>query len=83
MADALETRRSELEHAIQRYVREAREGGLVLDWVLTVEHDDGEGRRSLLVFPGPTMTAWKALGFATWIHRRLVALAEAVFSAGG
>ena len=83
MAEALDTARSDLEHAIQAYVREATDGGIVLDWVLSVERDDGEGNRSLLVYPGPTLTAWKALGFGTWIYRRLTRLAEVVLDAGG
>ena len=78
---SLNARYRELTEAIQAYVSESMNGGVVTDWTLSVERSDG-AVTSLLVFMSKTMTAWKATGFATWTYKRLNSIAQAVLDAG-
>lgn len=71
-----------LHDAIQTYVAESIQGGVVVDWVLSTEVDHGAVNRSFLIWPSKTMTAWKLHGFAYWSHRKLSDLAQRMMDMG-
>lgn len=74
----LEQCQLDLDRAIQNYVSAVQGPGVVLDWSLSVERDDGEGTRQFLSYLSPTMTGWKLVGFAEWTYTRLRRLAASL-----
>lgn len=76
-AEAVKAAQHEFDKAVQVFTRETLgNSGIVLDWVLSLEQDDGEGHRTFWVLAGPTMTAWKLWGFAQWASNRMVNMAK-------
>ena len=63
--------RNSLDLAIQQYMRDVHDSGIVVDWYLVAEvHKDDSGRL-LLVAESPTMTAWKRNGLVRFIAQAI------------
>lgn len=79
---AIGTTYEQLDRAIQRYVAESVQGGIVSEWTITVEHVNPSNTRNILVFLSEGMTGWKLYGMAMWSYRRMMSLVQTALDGG-